>query len=269
MAINKESTSYTFIFSIVMVVIVAALLSTAAISLKPFQKNNQDQKKMQDILSAIRISCERSEAEGLFNKYVTQQIVLDIAGNQKENSVNAFNVDVQKEYRSYKAGALQEQELNYPLYVCNKNDSLFYIIPVVGKGLWGPIWGFIALNSDMNTIYGAKFDHQGETPGLGAEIKEEAFQLNFRGEKIFDESRNFVSVDVIKGGADINDIHGVDGITGGTITSNGVSQMLKNTLEIYVPYFNKMVSNTNVEQDNVESTVEIIMDSTAIEISEI
>ena len=125
------------------------------------------------------------------------------------------------------------------MFVCTKeNGEKNFIIPMVGKGLWGPIWGYVALKQDMNTIAGATFDHKTETPGLGAEIKEEEFEKQFIGKSIFDDNE-FVSVLVLKGGVKEGEEHSVDGISGGTITSNGVSEMIERTLRIYEPYFKK------------------------------
>ena len=119
-----------------------------------------------------------------------------------------------------------------------------YIIPLRGTGLWGPIWGYISLDNDMNTVYGAVFDHKAETPGLGAEINRDFFEKPFNGKRIFDLEGDFVSIAVVKGGAKENDYHGVDGISGGTITSDGVTAMLKERLDKYLPYFeNKMKEN--------------------------
>ena len=122
-----------------------------------------------------------------------------------------------------------------------------YIIPLRGKGLWGPIWGFISLEDDLNSVFGAVFDHKGETPGLGAEINKPFFQDPFSGKTIF-EGDNFTSITVIKGGAAEGDMHGVDAISGGTITSDGVSDMVKERLSMYLPYFNKMKPAIEVEQ---------------------
>ena len=109
---------------------------------------------------------------------------------------------------------------------------------MAGSGLWGPIWGYVALDNDMTTVYGSTFDHKGETPGLGAEIKEEAFQEKFIGKTIFDEQMKYEPIEVVKGGVDMSgEMHKVDGISGGTITSKGVGEMLERTLKIYVPYF--------------------------------
>ena len=150
------------------------------------------------------------------------------------------NIDLKKELDKAKAG--KENEQLFPLFICKKEGKSFYIIPIRGKGLWGPIWGFISLESDMSTVYGISFGHKSETPGLGAEIETEKFQAQFVAKKILDESGNFVSVSVIKGGAKPEDLHGVDAISGATITSIGVSDMLKNTLINYVPYFKKQGS---------------------------
>ena len=117
---------------------------------------------------------------------------------------------------------LEEQSL--PVFRAEPDDGeKVIIIPVEGKGLWGPIYGYVSLKSDMNTIYGTNFDHKGETPGLGAEINTTAFESQFHGKKLFDND-NFISVQVLKGGAPENDIHGVDAISGGTITSKGLAE---------------------------------------------
>ncbi|MFH1319844.1 MAG: NADH:ubiquinone reductase (Na(+)-transporting) subunit C [Bacteroidota bacterium] len=247
MKINKEGNIFTFGFASVMVVVVATLLSVAAISLKPFQKLNEKQEKMQNILKAIRVECSRKDSPIEFEKYVKQRLVLNYkakiisekTGTVDENDKNdGFNIDALKEYKS-----VTSDERNYPLYICEKDGKDYYVVPMVGKGLWGPIWGFISITDDFNTVYGATFDHKSETPGLGSEINQGWFQLPFRGERIFDESDEFVSVKIVKGGADKNDMHGVDAITGGTITSNAVSEMIERTFKVYVPYLKKMQNN--------------------------
>lgn len=241
MAINKNSNGFTFGFAVVMVVVVGALLATAALALRAPQQENVKQEKMQDILGAIQIQTPRSEAPELFQQYVKERVVIsfkgeilssnkgEIVGTDKEDG---FNLDVKKQYKSIK----NIEERSFPFYVCEKDGETYYVIPMVGNGLWGPVWGFVALESDYNTVYGATFDHKTETPGLGAEISQDFFEKQFNGKQIF-ENGNYVSIDVIKGGAPAGDKHSVDGITGGTITSDGVSDMLKNTLEVYAKYF--------------------------------
>jgi Na+-transporting NADH:ubiquinone oxidoreductase subunit C len=233
--INKNSSSFTFLFATVMVVVVGVLLALAAIGLGPFQAQNVKLEKMQNILSSIGVKSEAKEVEKIFNQYIKEQIVLNNKGEKVTGDITAFDIDLKKELDKAKTGEVDKQL--FPLFIFNKDGKLYYIIPVRGKGLWGPIWGYVALEGDLNTVSGASFGHKGETPGLGAEIDGEEFQKQFVGEKIFDESGNFVSVKVIKGGAAPDDLHGVDAISGGTITSNGVTEMLKRTLSNYIPYF--------------------------------
>jgi Na+-transporting NADH:ubiquinone oxidoreductase subunit C len=235
---NKDSSGYTLTFASVMVVVVAVLLSLAAIGLGPYQAQNVKLEKMQNILASIGVKSQAIEAEKIFSEYIKEQVVLNKKGERVTDDISAFDIDLKKELDKTKTGKADEQL--FPLFVFNKDGNLYYIIPVRGKGLWGPIWGYVALEGDMNTVHGASFGHKGETPGLGAEINTEEFQKQFVGKKIFDESGNFVSVKVVKGGAAPEDLHGVDAISGGTITSNGVTEMLKRTLSNYIPYFKTM-----------------------------
>jgi Na+-transporting NADH:ubiquinone oxidoreductase subunit C len=215
-------------------VVVAVLLALAAIILEPYQAQNVKLEKMQNILSSIGIKSEAKEAEKLFNQYIKEQVVLNNKG-QRVTGVTAFDIDLKKELDKARTGEADKQL--FPLFIFNKEGNTYYIIPVRGKGLWGPIWGYIALEGDMNTVHGASFGHKGETPGLGAEINTEPFGKQFVGKKIFNESGEFISVKVVKGGAAPEDLHGVDAISGGTITSNGVTEMLHRSLNSYVPYF--------------------------------
>jgi Na+-transporting NADH:ubiquinone oxidoreductase subunit C len=234
---DKDSNKATFLFSSVMVVIIAILLSITAISLAPYQAKNIRIEKMKNILTSVAIDAETSETEELYEQYITQQIVLNNKGEEVTGTITAFDIDLKKEMDKTKTGKADEQL--FPLFICNKGKKSFYIVPIRGKGLWGPIWGYISLEGDMNTIYGASFGHKSETPGLGAEIETEKFQQQFIGKKIFDESGDFVSITILKGGASPNNMHAVDAISGATITSKGVTEMLKKTLSNYIPYFKK------------------------------
>lgn len=224
---DVNSNKYTIGFSIVMVVIVALLLAFASEGLKPMQNQNIEREKMQNILKSVGIEVTRDEAKDAFDKYITEQIVLNDKGEQIEG--DAFKVDVLKEYKS-------GGQKNFPIFIYENEGSKKYIIPLVGKGLWGPIWGYIALEEDKNTVAGATFDHKGETPGLGAEINQGWFQDPFVGKKVFDESGEYQSIKVVKGGATEGNKHAVDAISGGTITGNGVTEMLVRTLKTYEPY---------------------------------
>lgn len=258
MAINKNSNGYTFFFAIVMVVVVGVALAVVSQVLKPLQKENEAIKKKMDILGAIKVEANRGNANELFAQYVTRRVAVDYMGNQvsaRKDSINPtdkddpFNIDVQKDYRTYVKKivktngknpealnkALAEAPVNYPVFECNVdgNGKIVYVCPMVGTGLWGPIWGYVALEDDFKTIYGAKFDHKTETPGLGAEINQPGFQDKFVGQELNVSSETMFSV--LKGGAP-TDVHSVDGITGGTITSKGVDEMLNRTLPVYVKY---------------------------------
>lgn len=212
-----------------MVVIVATILATAAMQLKPFQDKNVRTEKMQDILISAGITSTPKDAEQKYNQYIIEELVIDKDGNVVGN--DAFEIDLAAELNK------EEGQRRYPLFIAEEAGEKYYIIPMRGKGLWGPIWGYIALGDDLNTVYGAKFDHKSETPGLGAEINEAAFQKQFEGKKLFDDSGKFTSILVRKGGAREGNEHEVDAISGGTITSDGVTYMLRDGIGSYLPYF--------------------------------
>ena len=229
---NRNGNTYTFIYASVMVIIVAAILSFTAISLQPMQKRNVEIEKKKNILTSVNINAATEEAEAAYAKIITKSYVVNYKGEMVDG--NAFTVDLKKEH----AKPLEERVL--PVYEADMgNSELKYVIPLRGSGLWGPIWGYIALNNDLNTIYGATFDHQGETPGLGAEIATSAFQEVFKEKEIFNNEGEFVSLIVAKAGENAPAIHKVDAVSGGTITSKGLQDMLYNDLSGYVEFFNK------------------------------
>jgi Na+-transporting NADH:ubiquinone oxidoreductase subunit C len=215
-----------------MVIVVGAILSFVAISLKPMQTKNVEIEKKRNILSALQIKNTVENAEDLFDKYITEMIAVNTNGEIIPD-VDVFELDLKKEL--YK----EHEDIKLPVFIGKlDNGELKYIIPLSGKGLWGPIWGYIALNEDMTTVFGATFSHKSETPGLGAEIETDWYQQKFSEKKIFDENGDFVSIKVVKGGAPPDNIHGVDAISGGTITSNGLEDMLFDCLKLYEPYLN-------------------------------
>tara|TARA_R100001369_G_scaffold21881_3_gene39758 strand:- start:62285 stop:63028 length:744 start_codon:yes stop_codon:yes gene_type:complete len=233
--VNKTNTnSYTFIFAVIMVVVVASVLAFTATSLQPIQNENVRQEKMQNILATVGIETERSEAEELYNKYITETIALKEDGSVAEGT-DAFAVDLARELKK----PVNEQV--YPLYIADIEGKKYYIIPLRGKGLWDAIWGYVSLKNDVNTIKGAVFDHKGETPGLGAEITQVWFRERFADEKIFDGNGNLIGVSVVKGnvGPSNKEDNKVDAISGATITGDGVSDMISERLQHYLPYFKK------------------------------
>ena len=235
---NVDSNSYTFGFATIMVIIVAALLSYAAIGLKPYQDSNIELEKQQNILTSIGIDVERDLAKEAYSNYIKEEIVLDYKGQEVDG--DAFEIDLKKELKKVNV----DQFL--PLFISNIDGSKQYIIPLRGKGLWGPIWGFISLEKDLNTVYAAVFDHKSETPGLGAEINRPFFQDPFTSKTIMEDGK-FVSIIVQKGGAK-GDIHKVDGISGGTITCDGVTNMIEERLSKYLPYFKSISPSMQVEE---------------------
>jgi Na+-transporting NADH:ubiquinone oxidoreductase subunit C len=229
---KQFSNRYIFIFSIVMVVAVAALLSLAATLLQPAQERNLEVEKKKNMLESINVPATRENTEELYDKYITEGFVLNSRG-ELVSGVDAFTVVIKNEQKK----PLEEQFL--PVFRAEPAaGEKVIIIPVEGKGLWGPLYGYVSLKSDMNTIYGVNFDHKGETPGLGAEINTTDFESQFHGKRLFDND-SFISVQVLKGGAPESDIHGVDAISGGTITSKGLESMIFDCLQKYNVYLLK------------------------------
>jgi Na+-transporting NADH:ubiquinone oxidoreductase subunit C len=233
MAWDKNSNSYTFFFAISTVVIVGAALASIYTWLKPYQDANDVVKKKIEILSALGIESDRKTADAEYEKYIIEEecIVLNSDGQPIEGEI-AFEVDIKKEYKDV---TLEPTNRRYPLYVAEIDGERIYVLPMVGSGLWGPIWGFVSIRSDMATIYGATFAHKTETPGLGAEINKPFFYDQFKSEKV-SENGVYSKITVVKDGTG-NEPKKVDGITGGTITSKGVEEMLDRTFQVYVKYF--------------------------------
>lgn len=252
MSTNTESNKYTILFAIGMVVTVGSLLAFTASSLKPNIKENERMEKQQNILYAMGVNDNGAndivfigtdKVASEFSKYISKQLVLDANGNAVENN-EAYLIDVKKEQAKAKNG----QTRDLPLFVGEKDGQTFYIAPIRGKGLWDAIWGYIAMDKDM-VIQGAYFDHKGETPGLGANIKQRYFMDDFYGEKLLTESGEFKGITVAKGNNDpknlIKDDYEVDALAGATITGDGVSAMIKSDLKLYLPFFKNLKNQTN------------------------
>ena len=230
---------YIFRYAAILVIIVAALLSGAAVLLEPYQQRNKDNEKMCNILNAAAIpNVSNENTQALFDKHCTQMLLLDGKGNVIDDSGKAFNTNLKQELYNKEQG----NEYVLPLFVINNGRQNINVIPLQGNGLWGAIWGYIAIADDCNTVVGANFDHASETPGLGAEITTEKFQQQFQGKTIMKDGQ-FVSVKVQKGGIitlpKTDREHAVDAISGGSITSKGVDEMINKVLSCYLPYFEK------------------------------
>ena len=222
MTMDTNKNLYTVIYAVVLVIISAVILALAATLLKDRQQRNVEIETKQLILRSVHLADKVAEAadkavyiEQEYSKYI------------KDTTIKADNGDDLK------------------MYICTINGKAIYIFYVEGPGLWGPIWGYISLESDMNTIYGAVFDHKGETPGLGAEIATPSFYNKFKGKQLFDQNRKFVSVQVVKGGADPSNRHQVDAISGGTVTSRAVEELLSNSLDRYIGFIKNNLNSAN------------------------
>lgn len=234
--INKQSNIYTIIYITVMVVVVGVALAFTAMALKDRQTENANADKMGQILQSVHLPSDRATVVADYAKYILSDPIYNAQG-QLLDSVGGFAVNVALEAKK----PVAQRQL--PVYVCQLADGqgLKYILPMAGMGLWGPIWGYLAFDADGTTIYGAFFDHQGETPGLGAEITKPAFSDQFDGKVMFHDGR-YLPIEVVKKGQKPSQAGAdyVDGISGGTITSKGVSAMISDCLTPYQAFLQSL-----------------------------
>ncbi len=225
--INKESKTYTLLYIVIMVVAVGSALALTSISLKDRQTDNVNADKMRQILASVRITAPADSVAEYYARYITESYAVDEAGNIIPDS-DAFSIDVAGQSSIAASG---RQLL---VYICTlAGAEKKYILPLYGAGLWGPIWGYISVDADGSTVYGAYFAHQSETPGLGAEIEKPAFSDQFSGKRLFVDGV-FHPIAVVKRGQHpVDNADYVDGISGGTVTSRGVAAMIDNCLSPY------------------------------------
>lgn len=250
MTMNKNSNIYQIVYSSILVVLVGAVLAVIYMTLKPMQDENIANDKRKQILSALHVTCDNdADVKEKYEKYIVADILADEtdeAGHPKAQERGAaFDVDMAANMK------LEADKRKLPMFEAKMDDGTTkYVIPVYGAGLWGPIWGYVALNDDGNTVYGTNFSHQGETPGLGARITEQEFQDKFNGKQLIKEGA-FKSVEVVKKGQKpSNGGDYVDAITGATITSRGVSDMLAKCLEPYKKFLGGISDEESTESTN-------------------
>lgn len=224
-------------FTVGMTSIVALLLAGMFTFLKPIHDTNEALYNKKQILGALNAPLEIN-ADNLTDEEVetyfknVEQLVVNSKGEPVEGT-KAEDVNMEKEEKKAVA------DRKFPVFIMDNKGEKYYVLSVRGNGLWDKIWGWIALESDLNTVAGAAFGHKAETPGLGAEIKDnKAWKAQFAGEKIYNDAGEFVSVDIVKGGADPMNKNGVDAISGATVTCVGAADMLKDGIELYLPYLN-------------------------------
>ncbi len=248
MAKFTDKNSYTVLFAVIMVLVVGSLLAGIAQGLSGKISENQRFEKQQNILYTMGVNnntgtsdvtfIPTNEVEAAFHKFITHQLV--IQGDSVTEDPNAYLIDIKHEESLAKENKDYQRRL--PLFIGEKDGSTLYIIPMRGKGLWDAIWGFVAVDKDF-VVRGVYFDHAGETPGLGANIKERFFMDNFEGEEIM-KGDVFKGIDVAKGNNDPTNARKndqkVDALAGATITGDGVSAMIKKDVALYIPYLKKL-----------------------------
>ncbi len=250
MGINTDKNSYTLLFAIGMTIVVGTLLAAIDSSLRERINTNKILEKQQNILYAIGINdnegssvrfISKDKAPIEFDKYVVNQIY--IQGSKIIEDDEAYLIEVKKEKTLAKDASYNRR---LPLFIAEKDGKKYYVAPIRGNGLWNAIWGYVSMDENM-IIQGAYFDHQAETPGLGANINQRFFMDDFIGENLLDSNGNFIGITVSKKNLDprneIKDDNEVDAIAGATITGDGVSAMIKSDLGLYVPYFKKLKQN--------------------------
>lgn len=231
---KTNSNSYTIIYSVIIVVIVAFLLAFVFQALKPMQDANVALDKKKQILNSLNIrGLNDAQADAKYKEVIVADRVIDEKGKVLlPGTTGGEDAGFKLESKNYKEGKLA-------LYICRVNGETKYVIPVYGMGLWGPISGYIALNADKSTVYGVYFNHESETAGLGAEIKDnKAWQEKFQGKKLFKNGDDkAIALSVEKKVEDPTTQ--VDAVTGATLTSNGVRDMLHEALGKYLVFINQ------------------------------
>ncbi|WP_338761253.1 NADH:ubiquinone reductase (Na(+)-transporting) subunit C [Bernardetia sp. ABR2-2B] len=245
---SKESNAYILTFSIAMILVIAVVLGLVKEFTKEAQKQAVELDTQKQILSAIVPLSEVGETGEEVNAYYAkhiESIAVDVNGDEKKMKGNEpiipEKVSIRKEFKKK-----EKSEKILPVFKF-KDDAgkvTAYILPVYGNGLWDNIWGYIALEPDMKTVKGAVFDHQGETPGLGARIADTEVENRYKGKAIYNAKGELASIEMIKGEGNVEPgaltEHEVDGLSGATITARGVNDMLDKYFALYENYIQKV-----------------------------
>ena len=236
----QHNNFYTFRFISIITLVASLLLALASTQLKELQEFNVELDKKKNILKCIGKDLALMNADAIIKEYKSNisNIILNSNGDITANIASENLESVPNKSTGEVKYFLNKIEY-LPAYKSSNPEA--FIIPISGKGLWSTLFGYFALEMDLNTVIGITFYKHGETPGLGGEVEKEWFQNNFVGKKIFNQTGKLVSIKVVKG--KVNDVysgealnHGVDGISGATITSRGVSYFLKRDLLKYEQY---------------------------------
>ena len=239
---NTNSNTYTVIYSIILVVVVAAVLAFAAMFLKPTQDANVKKDTISQILTAATVQGE--DILGTYQQEIESAILVDINGN-KVGDLNVADCEV------YGTSDLKRQiaadQKSLPVYIFKNGIT---VVPCYGAGLWGPIWGYIGFEGDLETIKAVCFGHKGETPGLGAKIADEpSFAAAFTGKTVGEGEILFEVCKPANAQVDANS-H-IDAISGATITSQALGTTLNQWFGFYKNYFTKNAASEEVVEDVV------------------
>lgn len=227
--INTNSNGYTMLFLVLMVAIVGGLLATVSSAAKPLIDGNIELDNKTKILSSVGYT-----GSSVLEDYKSR--INAIAVNAKGEiieGVNGYDVVVKKEYKK------PVEERSFPVFIYNYEGSKKYILPIIGLGLWDEVNGFIAFKDDFKTIEGVAFDHLAETPGLGSVMTESWFEDLFKDKIAFDAKDNF-KLKVYKAGKSPNGNSDIDGLSGATLTTEGIDNMLRDCIPNYLNYFNSL-----------------------------
>lgn len=227
---NTNKNSYTIIYASVVVIVVAFLLAFVSKVLEPQSQANERIDKKKQILAALNVrNLSNDQVEQKYKELILQDEIVDAKGQIVKDGRKQDQDGFQLSFKEITPDRL-------PIYICKVDGQTKYIFPLIGKGLWGSIWGYIALNNDLRTVYGTYFSHESETAGLGARINEVSFQQEFVGKHVIKKGSNKIDLSVVKSGKVQDPEVECDGITGATLTSNGVNDMLKQCLSNYMNF---------------------------------
>lgn len=241
----RQSNTYVLIFTAIMTIVIGGILSFASQVLAPAQKRSIELDTKTQVLGAVMpINKKKDDVLGIYADRI-QSYVVDFDGNLIEkdsrgNDLVAEDVNILKNYKK------DPKDRQYPVfqYMSAENPDQIeaYILPLYGAGLWNAIYGFVALEKDLNTIKGVSFGHVQETPGLGARITDKNVQERYQGKTIYNRDHDLVSVTMMKGEKGDNSLYGpheVDGLSGATLTAKGVNAMMLQYLDSYSGFINK------------------------------
>jgi Na+-transporting NADH:ubiquinone oxidoreductase subunit C len=229
---NTNTNGYTMIYATIMVVIVALMLAVVSSALKSTQTANIELDKKKQILNSLKVDLENKDIAKVYDEIITKAILINSKAEViSEDKKETFDTDFNKEMGK------KPEERKLPVYIAKYNGKTLYILTLKGAGLWGPIWGYVALNEDKNSIFGTYFSHASETPGLGSDIATTGFQNKFIGKHILNDQKEFVSIGIMKKGQTDTKREQIDALSGGTITSKGVEKMLYDCMSLYEEFF--------------------------------